>query len=101
MQGRRRAEHEEHEEDDGPADESAETGHASLELRRRGALRERLRDLTERATMAENCYTHRWRAGDFLLWDNGAVMHRARPFDMTRYGRDMRSVRLVDTADVA
>jgi alpha-ketoglutarate-dependent 2,4-dichlorophenoxyacetate dioxygenase len=60
-----------------------------------------LRDLTERATVPENCYAHRWREGDFLLWDNRAVMHRARPFDMTRHGRDMRSVRLVDTADVA
>jgi hypothetical protein len=27
-------------------------------------------------------------------------MHRATPFDLTRHGRDMRSVRLVDTADV-
>lgn len=59
-----------------------------------------LRALTERATAPENCYSHNWRKGDFLLWDNRAVMHRGRPFDMTRYGRDMRAVRLMDTADV-
>ena len=59
-----------------------------------------LRELTERATAPANCYSHSWREGDFLLWDNRAVMHRGRPFDMTRYGRDMRAVRLVDTTDV-
>ena len=59
-----------------------------------------MRALTERATSPERCYSHRWRAGDMLLWDNRCVMHRARPFDLTRHGRDMRSVRLVDTADV-
>ncbi len=26
-------------------------------------------------------YTHRWRPGDTLLWDNRAVAHRARPYD--------------------
>ena len=59
-----------------------------------------LRDLTARATVPDNVYSHKWRAGDLLLWDNRCVMHRARPFDLTRHGRDMRSVRLVDTADV-
>jgi alpha-ketoglutarate-dependent 2,4-dichlorophenoxyacetate dioxygenase len=59
-----------------------------------------MRELTERATSPERCYSHRWRAGDMLLWDNRCVMHRARPFDLARHGRDMRSVRLVDTADV-
>jgi alpha-ketoglutarate-dependent 2,4-dichlorophenoxyacetate dioxygenase len=60
-----------------------------------------MRELTEWATAPERCYAHRWQAGDLLLWDNRCVMHRARPFDLTRHGRDMRSVRLVDTADVA
>ena len=26
-------------------------------------------------------YTHRWRPGDTLLWDNRAIAHRARPYD--------------------
>ena len=29
----------------------------------------------------ERVYTHRWRAGDTLLWDNRAIAHRARPYD--------------------
>lgn len=26
-------------------------------------------------------YSHRWRAGDTLLWDNRALLHQARPYD--------------------
>lgn len=26
-------------------------------------------------------YTHRWQVGDTLLWDNRALLHRARPYD--------------------
>ena len=26
-------------------------------------------------------YTHHWQAGDTLLWDNRALLHRARPYD--------------------
>lgn len=26
-------------------------------------------------------YTHKWQAGDTLLWDNRALLHRARPYD--------------------
>ena len=26
-------------------------------------------------------YTHRWRPGDTLLWDNRAIAHRAKPYD--------------------
>jgi len=29
-------------------------------------------------------YTHRWNVGDTLLWDNRALLHRARPYDYTK-----------------
>jgi alpha-ketoglutarate-dependent 2,4-dichlorophenoxyacetate dioxygenase len=58
-----------------------------------------MRELTERATVPENCYSHKWRAGDLLLWDNRCVMHRATPFDAAD-PRDLRAVRLCDLADV-
>lgn len=29
-------------------------------------------------------YTHRWQAGDLLLWDNRCLLHRARPYDYAR-----------------
>jgi len=57
-------------------------------------------DLTERATIPKNVYSHRWTAGDFLLWDNRCVMHRARPFDLVAHDRDVRAIRLYDPANV-
>jgi taurine dioxygenase len=33
------------------------------------------------ATRPENVWTHRWRAGDVVLWDNRSTMHRRDPFD--------------------
>jgi len=29
----------------------------------------------------QRVYRHRWRAGDTLVWDNRALLHRARPYD--------------------
>ena len=51
------------------------------------------------ATIPENCYAHRWTQGDLLLWDNRCIMHRATPFDVAKYRRDMRGLRLMDLAD--
>lgn len=51
-----------------------------------------LRDLMEHATQARYVYRHRWRNGDLVIWDNLQTMHRARPFDDTRYRRDLRRV---------
>jgi alpha-ketoglutarate-dependent 2,4-dichlorophenoxyacetate dioxygenase len=48
-----------------------------------------LRDLLALATRPENVYTHRWRVGDCVMWDNRAVLHRGRPWDTTRYRRVM------------
>jgi alpha-ketoglutarate-dependent 2,4-dichlorophenoxyacetate dioxygenase len=59
-----------------------------------------LRSLIDAATVPASVYTHHWRVGDLLLWDNRCTMHRARPYDQLQYGRDMRSVRLDDEADV-
>jgi alpha-ketoglutarate-dependent 2,4-dichlorophenoxyacetate dioxygenase len=51
------------------------------------------------ATRPEYVYSHKWRAGDLLLWDNRCTMHRATPFESTRYVRDMRILRLTDELD--
>jgi len=55
-----------------------------------------LRDLIEHATQAEVVYRHSWRVGDLVIWDNRATMHRARPFDDTRYRRELRRVTTLD-----
>jgi alpha-ketoglutarate-dependent 2,4-dichlorophenoxyacetate dioxygenase len=51
--------------------------------------------LLARATVPDHVYTHRWRVGDLLLWDNRCMLHRATAWDLTRHKRDMRGVRLV------
>jgi alpha-ketoglutarate-dependent 2,4-dichlorophenoxyacetate dioxygenase len=58
-----------------------------------------LLDLIEHATRPELVYRHAWRHGDFVIWDNRATMHRARPFDDTRYRRELRRVTTLDIPD--
>ena len=60
-----------------------------------------LRDLMEHATAPELVYRHSWRRGDFVIWDNRATMHRARPFEDTRHRREMRRVTTLDVGDPA
>ncbi len=53
-----------------------------------------LRDLVEHATQRQFVYTHTWRVGDVVMWDNRRTMHRARPFP-AHEPRDMRRTTLV------
>ncbi len=46
--------------------------------------------LTKFAIQDRFVYGHRWSAGELVIWDNRCTMHRGRPFDDTRYRRDMR-----------
>jgi alpha-ketoglutarate-dependent 2,4-dichlorophenoxyacetate dioxygenase len=55
-----------------------------------------LRDLMEHATQPEFVYRHAWRVGDLVIWDNRATMHRARPFDDSKYRRELRRVTTLD-----
>ena len=56
-----------------------------------------LRDLTEHATQPQFVYVHRWRVGDFVMWDNQRTMHRVRRYDNT-HPRDMRRTTLAGSA---
>jgi alpha-ketoglutarate-dependent 2,4-dichlorophenoxyacetate dioxygenase len=51
--------------------------------------RKLLRELLETATAPDIVYTHRWRAGDLVMWDNRCMLHRGRPWDENRYRRVM------------
>jgi alpha-ketoglutarate-dependent 2,4-dichlorophenoxyacetate dioxygenase len=48
-----------------------------------------LSDLLEHATQRQFVYRHEWRPGDLVMWDNRAVLHRGRRYDLSQ-GRDMR-----------
>ena len=58
-----------------------------------------LRDLVEHATQREFVYSHEWRVGDLVMWDNRQTMHRARRFDDRNEVRDVRRTTLA--GDVA
>ncbi|HVB47836.1 MAG TPA: TauD/TfdA family dioxygenase [Burkholderiales bacterium] len=60
-----------------------------------------LRDLVEHATQREFVYRHVWRAGDLVIWDNRATMHRGRPFDDATQRRELRRVTTLDIAAAA
>ena len=44
------------------------------------------------AQKPEWIYAHRWRVGDLVIWDNRCTMHRATPFEDSKYVRDLRRV---------
>jgi alpha-ketoglutarate-dependent 2,4-dichlorophenoxyacetate dioxygenase len=54
-------------------------------------------DLTAHATQREFVYSHRWRIGDLVIWDNRCTMHRGRPHDEAQ-PRDLRRATTLDTA---
>ncbi len=55
-----------------------------------------LSDLTEHATQRKYVYSHRWRVGDLVIWDNRCTMHRATPFEDGRFKRELRRVTTLD-----
>jgi len=57
-----------------------------------------LRELIEHATQPQFVHRHAWRAGDLVIWDNRATMHRATPFDDTQLRRELRRVTTLDVA---
>ena len=60
-----------------------------------------LLELIEHATRPEFVYRHQWRVGDLVIYDNRATMHRARPFEDTKYPRELRRVTTLDIQDSA
>ena len=54
-----------------------------------------LNDLTEHATQRQFVYSHKWRVGDLVIWDNRDTMHRGRPHDENQ-PRDLRRATTLD-----
>ncbi len=57
-----------------------------------------LMDLNTHATQARFVYTHTWRIGDLVIWDNRCTMHRGRPHD-EMVPRDLRRATTLDTSN--
>ena len=55
-----------------------------------------LYDLNLHATRPEFVYSHKWRVGDLVIWDNRCTMHRGRPHDDSQ-PRDLRRATTLDT----
>jgi len=55
-------------------------------------------DLIEHATERERVYTHEWKVGDLVIWDNRATLHRGRRFDLGER-RELRRTTINDTPE--
>ncbi len=64
-----------------------------------GQAGELLKQLIAHATDRQFVYTHRWRVGDLVMWDNRCTMHRGTEYDDTRWPRDMQRATTSDRAD--
>jgi alpha-ketoglutarate-dependent 2,4-dichlorophenoxyacetate dioxygenase len=58
-----------------------------------------LNQLTAHATQRQFVYTHRWRVGDLVMWDNRCTMHRGTEFDDLRWPRDVQRATTSDRID--
>jgi alpha-ketoglutarate-dependent 2,4-dichlorophenoxyacetate dioxygenase len=52
----------------------------AIEGMERAAAQKLLAELMAAATAPGSSYLHQWRAGDVVMWDNRATMHRGRPW---------------------
>ena len=50
--------------------------------------------LIAEVTRADSVYRHRWRAGDFVIWDNRCLLHRGVGYDEEKYRRRMHQTRV-------
>ena len=58
-----------------------------------------LAELIAHATQREFVYTHRWRVGDLVMWDNRCTMHRGTEYEDTRWVRELLRATTSDRLD--
>jgi alpha-ketoglutarate-dependent 2,4-dichlorophenoxyacetate dioxygenase len=56
-------------------------------------------ELIRHVTQRQFVYTHRWRTGELVMWDNRCTMHRGTDYDDLRWVRDMQRVTISDVAN--
>jgi taurine dioxygenase len=52
--------------------------------------RQMIEELNALAIHDDLVYSHKWRAGELLVWDNRCTMHRATPYDPATQRRVVR-----------
>jgi taurine dioxygenase len=57
--------------------------------------RQLIEELNARVIDPERVYTHRWRPGDLVVWDNRCMLHKAEPYDVAAEARVMRRCTVV------
>jgi alpha-ketoglutarate-dependent taurine dioxygenase len=57
-----------------------------------------IEDLNERIVAAARVYTHRWRPGDFMVWDNRCLQHKAESYDTAHEPRVVRRCTIIGEA---
>lgn len=55
-----------------------------------------IRELLEHMTQPKYVYTHTWKVGDMMIWDDRCTLHRGRPYDEANHRRDMRRATVED-----
>jgi alpha-ketoglutarate-dependent taurine dioxygenase len=48
-----------------------------------------LDELTAFCTQPQHVYSHHWRDGDAVMWDNRCTLHRATTYDKAKYKREL------------
>lgn len=56
-------------------------------------------ELMQHAVQPQFVYSHQWQDGDLVIWDNRCTMHRATPFDDSKYRRELRRVTTLDLTE--
>lgn len=63
--------------------------------------RKLLAELVEHATQPQFVYTHKWRSGDLVMWDNRCLLHKAsEDYDMSKQARVLHRTVLQGTVPV-
>ena len=55
-------------------------------------------DLLNRATRSADVYTHYWKIGETVIWDNRCLLHRGAGYDADRWRRRIRQTRVMGVA---
>jgi alpha-ketoglutarate-dependent 2,4-dichlorophenoxyacetate dioxygenase len=56
-----------------------------------------LEELTAFCTQPQFVYSHPWRVHDLVIWDNRCALHRATPFEKTKYRRKLHRTTVAGT----